>query len=258
MVNLSGISARPAADATTATVQSKPSAAPAAKVAAPTEKVTVSTLAGRLSAAGEHTAARLQGMDHATLQRQLEADVRKVFYTLDPANKAAAASEVPTPADDASIKSAAAATAFIAGKAPNPFAGLSREQLSTISHDESGTFTVNERRAAEHQANKEEQAWRSQVVAAAMNEYNQTGKMTRFFTSVLDHFNQLPALEQATYPEDYASDLQAKIKLDFNYFNHSPGDAGPTPGSLADLAQRRPGAQPASLFDMLGLLPDAK
>ncbi|QYG07833.1 hypothetical protein [Janthinobacterium sp. PAMC25594] len=53
--------------------------------------------------------------------------------------------------------------------------------MSAITNDDSGTFTINERRAAFTQAYDEEQAWRSQVVAQAMAEYNTTGKMTNFF-----------------------------------------------------------------------------
>ncbi|WP_323034235.1 hypothetical protein [Pararhodobacter sp.] len=45
------------------------------------------------------------------------------------------------------------------------------------------------------------------VAAKAMAEYNSTGKLTNFFSSVLDHFKELPAIEQAQYPQDYASDL---------------------------------------------------
>ena len=174
----------------------------------------------------------------------------EILYPLDAEHKAAAARQVPEPNDAASAKSAAAATAFVDRKGPNPFAGLSREQLSTISNDDSGTFTINERRAAFTQAYDEEQAWRTQVVAQAMQEYNTTGKMTNFFKSVLGHFNTLPQLEQSQYPASYASDLDDKIKLDFNYFNHAAGDGGPTPGSLADLLKNQ-GKKTVDLFDLL-------
>lgn len=224
-----------------------------AAVGSVAEGVSISTLAGRLSAAAGHTSERLKGLDHKALQDQLIADDRKVFYELNTAHKTAAAAQLPQPEDKASAKSATAATDFVNGKGSNPFAGLSREQLSTISHDESGTFTINERRAAATQAYDEEQRWRQQVVSQAMQEYNNTGKMTKFFGSVLDHFNTLPPLEQATYPENYASDLQAKIKLDFNYFNHSAGDAGPTPGSIADITNNNKFPAKLDLFDLLGV-----
>ena len=224
-----------------------------AAVGAVAEGVSISTLAGRLSAAAGHTSERLKGFDHKAMQDRLILDDRKVYYELDTAHKTAAAAQLPQPEDKASAKSATAATEFINGKGTNPYAGLSREQLSTISHDESGTFTINERRAAATQAYREEEAWRQQVVSQAMQEYNNTGKMTKFFGSVLDHFKTLPPLEQATYPENYASDLQARIKLDFNYFNHSAGDAGPTPGSIADITNNNLFPAKFDLFDMLGV-----
>lgn len=213
-------------------------------------EVVISTLAGRLSAASTATSATIRGYDHAALGAWVNDNTTDILYPLDAEHKAAAAKQLPQPNDAAAAKSAAAATAFVDRKGPNPFAGLSREQLSTISNDDSGTFTINERRAAFTQAYQEEEAWRAQVVAQAMQEYNTTGKMTNFFKSVLGHFNTLPQLEQSQYPANYASDLEDKIKLDFNYFNHAAGDGGPTPGSLADLLKKQD-KKGQDLFDLL-------
>lgn len=214
------------------------------------DDVVISTLAGRLSAASTATSATIRGYDHAALGAWVNDNTTDILYPLDAEHKAAAASQVPQPNDAAAAKSAAAATAFVDRKGPNPFAGLSREQLSTISNDDSGTFTINERRAAFTQAYQEEEAWRTQVVAQAMQEYNTTGKMTNFFKSVLGHFNTLPQLEQSQYPANYASDLEDKIKLDFNYFNHAAGNGGPTPGSLADMLKNQD-KKDLDLFDLL-------
>ena len=214
------------------------------------DAVVISTLAGRLSKAATATSAAIEGLDRKALGAWLKDNVSAMSQALGD-GAAAAAKQQPQPNDAASARSAAAATDFVNNKGPNPFAGLSREQLATITHDDSGTFTVNERRAASSQANREEYAWRSQVVAQAMHEYNTSGKMTNFFKSVLGHYNALPQLEQAQYPENYASDLEDKIKLDFNYFNHAAGDGGPTPGSLADMANKQGANQGAQLFDLL-------
>ena len=214
------------------------------------DDVVISTLAGRLSAASTATSATIRGYDHAALGAWVNDNTTDILYPLDAEHKAAAAKQVPQPNDAAAAKSAAAATAFVDRKGPNPFAGLSREQLSAISNDDSGTFTINERRAAFTQAYQEEEAWRTQVVAQAMQEYNTTGKMTSFFKSVLAHFNTLPQLEQSQYPANYASDLEDKIKLDFNYFNHAAGNGGPTPGSLADMLKNQD-KKDLDLFDLL-------
>lgn len=221
----------------------------AASVKAVADEPKISTLASRLSAAATVTSERNQGLTYTQLNAKVIENTRTIHYTLDAEHKAAAATQRPVPDDAGASASADAATAFVNGKGSNPFAGLSREQLSTIANDESGTFTVNERRAADTQAYNEEQAWRSQVVAKAMQEYNQTGKMTNFFKDVLAHFESLPALEQAQYPEDYAASLKEKIELDFNYFNHAAHGGPPTPGSLADLTKRT--LSGPNLFDQL-------
>lgn len=221
-------------------------------VGATAQDTVISTLASRLSMAASVTGANMQGLDRQSLAARINSNTDAILYTLDDEHKAAAARQVPEPNDAASARSAAAATAYVDGKAPNPFAGLSREQLATIVQDESGAFTVNERRAAFMQAYREEETWREQVVAEAMREYNTTGKMTIFFKSVLAHFNDLPKLEQALYPENYASDLEDKIELDFNYFNHAAGDAPATPGSLADLMKKQDSLHALDLFDLLG------
>jgi len=66
------------------------------------------------------------------------------------------------------------------------------DQLALITYDDSGTFTVNERRAALEESAKQEFAWRQKVVAEAEFEYNSTGKLTNFSQSVLDHYKGLP------------------------------------------------------------------
>ncbi len=91
---------------------------------------------------------------------------------------------------------------------------------------------MNERHAAWRESYDLEEAWREKVVAQSMAEYNSTGKLTNFFMSVLDHFKELPAIEQAQYPSDYVGDLQSKIDLDFNYLNHQAEGKGKHPMSL--------------------------
>lgn len=198
--------------------------------------VTISSLSSRLSKA-EQSSAAASGLPRDQLREKAQANIDKVSYPLTEQNKARMAKEVPQPADAGSLASAAAANALVDDlTGPNPFAGLSREQLSTIVNDDSGTFTTNERYAACRQAYDDEQKWRTRVVAQAMEEYNRSGKMTNFFESVLAHYNALPAMEQALYPDNYAADLKEKIDLDFNYFTHMPhGLPGKAPGSVADL-----------------------
>jgi hypothetical protein len=203
----------------------------------PDVTVSISSFGARLSKATDSFVATSSKLSHDALGDKLRGTIAALNYTLTPENVAAKSKETPIPADAAALASAAAANAYVADlKGPNPFAGLSREQLSAITNDESGTFTTNERYAAHRQANDEEQAWRTRAVAAAMDEYHRTGKLTNFFQSALDHFGELPAAEQALYPKNYAADLQDKVDLDFNYFTHMPnGQPGKADVSLASL-----------------------
>ncbi|USX27770.1 hypothetical protein NHH73_05630 [Oxalobacteraceae bacterium OTU3CINTB1] len=195
----------------------------------------ISTLAARLSKASTSITESTKGLDHKALNAKAEKNIQTILYPFEGAQKAAAAKQLPQPSDAASTQSASAATAYLEGNGANPFKGLSREQLSTIANDDSGSFTINEKRAAYRQAHSEEEAWRMQVIAKAVQEYESSGKLTEFFKESLAHFMDLPKMEQARYPEDYASGLADKIKLDFNYLTHAAGDGAPTPGSLATL-----------------------
>ncbi|WP_455926407.1 hypothetical protein [Pseudomonas putida] len=143
-------------------------------------------------------------------------------------NKAEYDAELPTSGDTARLEQAKSATAFANGLANNPFAGMARDQLDLIAYDDSGSFTVNEKRAALYEAQKQESAWRADAVAKAAGEYDSTGKLTNFFQTVLDHYKILPAVEQARYPDDYETKLQSWIDSDFNYFtNKAEGESNP-------------------------------
>jgi hypothetical protein len=94
----------------------------------------------------------------------------------------------------------------------SPFAALSREQLNLILYDETGPYTINERRAAWYGVFKIEQNWNQQVMrlydmeaAANISNRPQTN------TEIIAHYRTLPAIEQAQYPDNYESRLQAEI-----------------------------------------------
>lgn len=137
------------------------------------------------------------------------------------ANKKANDAEVPDTQDPVLLARASDATQFVNGNGKNPFAGMSSAQLSLVVYDNSGSFTTNERRAAWSESSDRESTWRQSVVANSMAEYNNTGKLTKFFTAALDHYKDLPLIEQAQYPDSYEAKLQGWIALDFNYKTHS-------------------------------------
>lgn len=185
---------------------------------------TVSTLAGQLSKASVSAQARDVSLTRQELGNFAQKTLNKLEGVNYFANKSKYDAEIPNSDDPTLLARAESATKFTNGVGSNPFVGMPREQLALITYDDSGTFTTNERRAALEESATQEFAWRQQVVAQSMAEYNSTGKLTNFFQSVLDHFKSLPAIEQSQYPKDYESKLQAWIDMDFNYFtNESEG-----------------------------------
>ncbi|PHN78241.1 hypothetical protein AO071_06875 [Pseudomonas syringae] len=136
-------------------------------------------------------------------------------------NKAKNDAEVPDTTDPELLAHAKKATQFVNGGRENPFAGMARDQLSLIAYDESGTFTVNEKKAAWVEDFNQESLWRQQFAAKAMAEYNSTGKFNNAFGESLEHFKGLSAIEKAQYPENYESKIQGWIDQDFNYLTNT-------------------------------------
>ncbi|MDO8988026.1 MAG: hypothetical protein Q7U91_00165 [Sideroxyarcus sp.] len=209
--------------------------------------LTISTLAQQLAASASRAEERDKTLTRSELADKAKSILNRIVGDSYDANKSIHDGETPKTSDPELLSRAKQATAYVndasrgGHSVKNPFSGLSREQLTNIIYDESGTYTVNERHAAWREAYDQEEAWREKVVAQAMAEYNSTGKMTNFFKSVLDHFKELPAIEQAQYPKDYASDLQYKIDLDFNFRTHQAEGKGKDPMSLIEmLFEQRP------------------
>jgi hypothetical protein len=202
------------------------------------DSVKLSTLAQQLAASAIRAEERDKNHSRSELASKAKSIVNQIVGDLYYVNKTLHDNEPPNTSDPELLSRAKQATAYVndassGGRSiKNPFSGLSKEQLSYIIYDESGTYTVNERQAAWRESYDIEEAWREKVVAQAIAEYNSTGKLTNFFSSVLDHFKELPAIEQAQYPKDYTDDLQSKIDLDFNYRTHQAEGKGKHPMSL--------------------------
>lgn len=187
-------------------------------------ETSVSSLASQLAASAAYSAEKNKALSTSDLSDKANKLVGQITGPDFEQWKIRNDREIPKATDAASIDRAKAATAFVNGRfkdnvgsEPNPFAGLSAEQLATIAYDESGTFTVNERRAAWHESYRLEEGWRIQTIAKMNQEYATTGKLTNFFKDALEHYEQLPLMEQVQYPKNYVNDLKHKIKRDFNY-----------------------------------------
>lgn len=155
---------------------------------------TVSNLARQLSEAAVRAETRDTSLSHKELGQKATALLNQITGDSYFANKAQHNAEVPNTDDPELLARAKQATSFVNGSGSNPFKGMSRDQLALITYDDSGTFTTNERRAAWEEAYSQEEAWRQKAVAKAMDEYNRTGKLTNFFSEVLEHYKSLPAI----------------------------------------------------------------
>lgn len=217
-------------------------------------QTTISTLARQLAASASRAEERDKTLTRSELADKAKSILKQVVGDTYYANKTLHDSEVPKTSDPELLARAKQATAFVndasrgGHSVENPFSGLSREQLANIIYDDSVTFTVNERHAAWRESYDQEEVWREKVAAQAMAEYNSTGKLTNFFTSLLDHFRELPAIEQAQYPKDYASDLEQKINLDFNYRTNQAEGKDKVPMSLIEMLLAQSPQQTNTLY----------
>ena len=182
----------------------------------------ISTLARQLA----DSAARAEVRDATLSRSELAAKAKSALSQIQGdgyfANKTKHDKEVPNTNDPELLARAKQATDYLNnmdqndGKG-NPFSGLSREQLANIIYDDSDNYTVNERRSASYESDRQEQEWRVKLAALAQEEYNRIGTLTNAFTEELNAFKMLPAIEQAQYPANYVAELQTKIDSNFNY-----------------------------------------
>ncbi len=183
---------------------------------------TFSTLSRQLADSAiraEHRDNTLNRRQLAELAGRLSAQFQGDDYH---ANKTKHNNEVPDTSDPELLARAKDATDYVNRAAmwdqtaKSPFAGLSYDQLTLIAYDDSGAYTVNERRAASYGAYDIEQAWRKKVCDMMKDEYVRTGEAQtpKVLAEMLSHYRSLPRIEQAQHPEGYEADLQSKLGPD--------------------------------------------
>lgn len=231
-------------------------AAPAASPAAPEEGVTLTLSAqGRLlsafadivdSAVAEAAASASTSTDAAAEAAQAKnigstqppyPITRATLYAIEARLVAArrgadavqrADAEVPASDDPARLRQAKQATESLYGRAPNPFAGRSRAELSAIVYDESGAYTVNERYAAANQRTELDQRFWAPVFQRAVA----SGDWRPVIEAALVFYAALSPLEQTAYPANYPQLMRQYLEL----YNLQPQAPLP-PQQQADLLQ---------------------
>lgn len=118
--------------------------------------------------------------------------------------------EVPDTDDPALLARAKQATDFFQHKSPNPFSGMSRNQLDAITYDDSGAYTINERRAAQAEQQTQDTAyWMPILMADAVS-----GNHRATYKAALDFYGKMSPLERASrnYSPDYVSSTTKLLK----------------------------------------------
>lgn len=218
------------------------------------DKASFSTLAAQLNESAARAAKRDAGMTHTELGRYGRTRINEFLIEAREANSGTRAMEVPKTNDPELLDRAREASAFVtrtlAGDkdARSPFDNLSREQLNLITFDDSGDFTLNERRAAWQGVQKMDDNWRSAAIGEGVIEQARTGKATRFYDATLNYFKSLPTIEKAvSYPKDVESMVRARMQSD------------PTLPSLPGAFEREATNRKLTLYDILaGITNDAK
>ncbi|MDP9942727.1 hypothetical protein [Ectopseudomonas alcaliphila] len=164
----------------------------------------VSNLAQKLSQAAKHA----QDRDASYTREELSAHADKMLQAIIKSDDNANADDVTANIDAVQADRIDQSTRFLEGSDSNPFEGLSRDQLALVVYDDSGAFTVNERRAALNEARVQEDAWAQKTLALSKGEKGLPSDLASMLGQALDHFNGLPAIEQSRYPADYVSSIQ--------------------------------------------------
>lgn len=178
-----------------------------ASAAINSEGATLSMLARQLSESAVRAEARDTSLSLKELGAFGKTVIDKLLGDYYYHNKAVHDAEVPDTDDPALLERAKRATLYSIGTGCNPFAGLPQEQLRLIIYDESGNYTINERKAAYLENYDQEEVWNRAMAKRYVDEYNETGKSTETLIMILAHYNELPPIEKAQYPANYAANL---------------------------------------------------
>ncbi|MBM0210265.1 hypothetical protein ALQ72_02586 [Pseudomonas syringae pv. maculicola] len=180
---------------------------------------TFSTLSTQLSSSAARALARDSSLDLKNLGALAKNISDKVAGNSYYANRKLHDAEIPDTDDPVLLERARQATSFSNGAGKNPFAGLSQDHLRLIIYDEGGDFTINERNAAYSENYSQEQVWKRAICQRYTDEYNETGKSTQTLVMLLAHYNQLPPIEKAQYPANYAANITSGDSSALDIFN---------------------------------------
>ncbi|ALU58596.1 MULTISPECIES: hypothetical protein [Pseudomonas syringae group] len=191
------------------------------------DSATLSTLSSQLNGSAMRAQIRDSRLGFKELGAVATSINDKITGTHYYANRALHDAEVPDTDDPALLERARQATLFKNGGGANPFSGLSQDQLKLIMYDEGGEFTINERSAASSENHLQQEAWNRAMGKRYVDEYNETGKSTQTLVMLLAHYDQLPPIEKAQYPANYAANITSGDGSAMDIFTHLKNQSAP-------------------------------
>jgi hypothetical protein len=171
------------------------------------EDSTLSALSKQLSAAAQRALARdgeLSRTQLAALATSIYEKLMGATYTL---SKSVHDEFLPDTDNPELLDRAQRANDFAKGLGPNPFAGLSAEQLSLITYDESGDFTINERRAAALELGRQRSEWTVYITQKMEGERLKTGGNEQGIREIIEYYRALPPIEEAQIQGNWEVDF---------------------------------------------------
>ena len=183
----------------------------------------MSTLGKTLADAVQRAEERDNGMSQRELRALAERIDHKVFEGDWRIGWETLAAQKPKDADEARIELSRNVTDFmkqfnaVAGRGPtirnaNPFYGVDMAALSAIQYDDSGAFTVNERRAALIEWNRQDYEWAVQVCARITTARSRNESLGPIYKDILESYSALPPIQRAILPEGYMDRLRSLVE----------------------------------------------
>ncbi|TLP60082.1 MULTISPECIES: hypothetical protein [Pseudomonas] len=188
------------------------------------DELKLSALSQQLSAAAQRAAERDQNLTRDELSVLAKKILDKVFGSSYVFNKLSYDNYRPNTDDPELLARAQQATDFANGKAKNPFADLTHEQLTFITYDEGGEFTVNERHAAATELSGRYEKWSVYITQKMEVERQLTGRNDEGLKEILSYYKALPAIEEAQLLAGYETSIMMQMEaqeIDWPTFNTS-------------------------------------
>lgn len=191
------------------------------RASASADSVTVSSKARALDTALATARRALDDVPAHELRELVKRARRDVSLNESLAVPGALGKEVPGSTDEARLDMSRRATGFVRhlvspGWSPdkerlNPFHGMSRHDLAAIEYDETKQFTLDERRAAAHEAARQHTRWAAYICGRAASERPRLGHSANVLREVLAYYEALPAVERAALPPGSLESLRLRI-----------------------------------------------